>query len=396
MSSPASPDRCASADSSESEDDPLDGKPSEDAKLTHVDSCSSLPEAGDDLVPCARRIEVSNHSNHQLGRTDELGNDTLIQLLANASTLLTSQDLALAPNDPRVFLPTPFAPGQSARTLMEQEFRRKKQQEIKEWNALNSNLPSQGAVSSAHPSVAVQPQVMTQTQMLMQTSPIVMQQQLQLGRGQPASAAVAAAAHQELIQQHQQQRHLLTLQHQLSVGGLLNPQQINPMQRMYASNAPSLAFQQPHINDLYGVCVGLPQFNAFGGPANNAMMNNYLMSGLGMPNIASALHEIDTTGMGLAWMLQQQQGQPAQIPPVLTTHLENHQRTKTPKERAATKPVTKPEEKGCSDNPPRQINRWRQRYNELLEYKRIEGVSCLDCYLLSLSRLLSACLSNAH
>jgi hypothetical protein len=404
MSRPTSPDRCSTADTTKSED-PLDGKPSEDAKLTHVDSCSSLPDAGDDLVPCDRRN--STFTNQQLaGRKDELGNDTLIQLLANAATLLTSQDLALAPNDPRVFLPTPFAPGQSARTLLEQELRRKKQQEAKEWNALlqsKTTLSPQVAVSaSKKPAVTVQPQSVTQTQMLMQNSPVVMPQQLQLGRGQPhaiaatgvssSAAAAAAVGHQPFIQQQlqpqpliQQQQHLLSLQQQLSAGGLLNPHQINPIQRMYASNAQSLAFQQPNINDvsipaLMGVGgMGLPQYTM----VNNLMTG--LVPGMTMPNNIASARALAASNR-VDWLLQQQQFQQGQIPPVSTTHLQSHQTGETPKERAATKPATKQkEEKEKSDDDQPHPNRWTQRYNELLEYKRIEGVSCLDCYLLSLA-----------
>jgi hypothetical protein len=399
---PTSPERCNTADTTNS-DDPLDGKPSEDAKLTHVDSCSSLPDAGDDLVPCDRRN--STFTYQQPGRMDELGNDTLIQLLANASALLTSQDLALPPNDPRVFLPTPFAPGQSARTLLEQELQRKREQEMKEWNALlqtKNTLSSQAAATaSKKPSVVVQPQsVMTQTQMLLQNSPVVMQQQLQLGRGQPHSiaatgisaAAAATVGHQPFTQQQLhpqsilQQQHLLTLQQQLS-GSLFNPHQINPMQRIYAPNAQPLSFQQHNMNDvpmaaLMGVGVGgmgLSQFTM----VNNLMHG--MVPSMHIPNhVASARAlGVDATGMGLSWLLQQQQFRQSQIPPVSTTHLQTLQRGEAPKEQAATKPAAKQKEKGKADNEPHQ-NRWTQRYNELVEYKRVEGVSCLYSYLLSL------------
>jgi len=398
MSSPVLPDRCGTADTTKS-DDPLDGKPSEDAKLTHVDSCSSLPEAGDDLVPCARRI--SSQPNHQPGRNEEFGNDTLMQLLANASSLLTSQDLALPPNDPRVFLPTPFAPGQSAATLLERELQRKKQQENEEWNALQSKttLSSQAAVSA---STQVAGSAQSQAQMRLQTSPFVMQQQLQLGRGQPRPTGISA--HDPYFQQQlQPQQRFLNLQQQLSSGGgLLNPQQINPIQRqrMYAPNAPPLSFQQSNMNDMsilndmsipalmgVGVGVGLPQLDAFGGTASNAMMNNFI-PGFMPNNVASALAFTANNGMGmdttrLNWLLQQHPYEEDQIP-ALTTQIRNHKKAKAPKERAATKTAAKRTDRGNSNEPPRP-NRWTQRYNELLEFKRIEGVSCLNCNLHSLS-----------
>lgn len=387
MTSPVPPDRCGSADSANS-DDPLDGKPSEDATLTHVDSCSSLPEAGDDLVPCARPRQYSSEPNHQSGRNEEFGQDTLIQLLANASSLLTAQDLALPTNDARVFLPTPFAPGQSARTLLERKIERKERQEDEEWNAIQSEttMPSRAAVSAS-------------TQL--HTSP--MQQQLPLGRGRPRPDGVGIPARDPFLQhQHQprpqpllhRQQHLLDLQQQLSTGGLLSPPQTN-IQGMYAP-APPLAFQQPRLNDLHmptlmGVGVGLPQLDVFGGNATNAMRNN-LIPGLipGMSNSAAsafsltANNGIDTTGLN--WLLQQQTYEEEERASVLAAAAasRNHEKYKAPKDRAPTEVSAKSKraERGNSDSSTRP-NRWTQRYNELLEFKRTEGVSCIDVYLRS-------------
>eukprot|EP00985_Skeletonema_marinoi_P018263 scaffold10166_cov127-Skeletonema_marinoi.AAC.7 len=312
-----------------------------------------------------------------------------MQLLANASSLLTSQDLALPPNDPRVFLPTPFAPGQSAATLLERELQRKKQQENEEWNALQSKttLSSQAAVSA---STQVAGSAQSQAQMRLQTSPFVMQQQLQLGRGQPRPTGISA--HDLYFQQQlQPQQRFLNLQQQLSSGGgLLNPQQINPIQRqrMYAPNAPPLSFHQSNMNDMsilndmsipalmgVGVGIGLPQLDAFGGTASNAMMNNFI-PGFMPNNVASALAFTANNGMGmdttrLNWLLQQHPYEEDQIP-ALTTQIRNHKKAKAPKERAATKTAAKRTDRGNSNEPPRP-NRWTQRYNELLEFKRIEG-----------------------
>lgn len=395
MSSPVPPDRCGTADTAKS-DDPLDGKPSEDATLTHVDSCSSLPEAGDDLVPSAQGYR--SQPNHQSGRNDEFGQDTLIQLLANASTLLTSQDLALPTNDPRVFLPTPFAPGQSARTLLEREIERKKQQENEGWNALQSEttMPSRATVSAS-------------TQL--QTSP--MHQQLPLGRGRPRPDGVGVPPRdpffqhqprpQPLLHQQQhlldlQQQHLLDLQQQLSNGGLLNPPQNNPMQGMFAPTPP-FAFQQPHRNDFHmpalGVGVGLSQLGAFGGSSRNAVRNN-LMPGL-IPgvtnNVASAVsltannNGMDTTRLN--WLLQQQPYEEEERASVLvaaaaTRNQENQEKYKAPKDRTTTGGFARSKRagRGNSDSSTRP-NRWTQRYNELLEFKRTEGVSCFFIFVLN-------------
>lgn len=381
MSSPVPPDRCGSADTAKS-DDPLDGMPSEDARLTHVDSCSSLPEAGDDLIPCDRR-NISQ-PNHQPGRNEEFGSETLMQLLANASTLLTSQDLALPPNDPRALLPTPFAPGQSARTLSEQELQRKRQQENNEWHALRSKTKKSPERAN---------------------SPIVTKRELPLGRGRArplpmrgrARSINEASANDPFFQQQrqpqpslQQQQHILTnLQRQLSVG-LMNRQESSPIQRMYPPNAPPLTFQQPNMNDLsmtalMGAGVGLGQSDAFGGSASNAVMNNLIpgfipsMPISGASTFALAANNgIDRTGLN--WLLPHQQVET----PVFTTENRNHLNANAPVELGATTAATKKAEMGKSSDKSRPT-RWAQRYNELLEFKRTEGVSCFDFQLCSRS-----------
>jgi hypothetical protein len=367
MASTVPPDRCGSADTAKSED-PLDGKPSEDARLTltHVDSCSSLPEAGDDLVPCSRRN--SSQPNQQYGRNEEFGSETLMHLLANASTLLTAQDLELPPNDPRALLPTPFAPGQSARTLSEQELKRKREQENKEWHAWRSktSLPSERADPKrdlplgrgrARPLPTLRGRARSNESSA--GDPLFQQQQRQ--------------PQQPLLQQ-QQQQHLLNLQRQLS-GGLLNRQQISPMQLMYPPNAPQLSFQQPARMGIdAGVGVGLRQLDAFGGNANsnNMMLPNNFASAFAL----AANNGIDRAGLN-NWLLHQQQAEAS-----TTENRNGINNANTPMMQESTKTATRRVDMGSfgennvSDKS--RSHRWTQRYNELLEFKRVEGVSCID------------------
>lgn len=339
-------------------DDPLDGKPSEDAKLTHVDSCSSLPMYGDDLeppIPTAHTLKrpPSSDDNVQLGH---LGQDTIMQLLANASTLLTPSDLALAPNDPRSFLPTPFAPGQSARTLLEQQLRQKKEDELRgSQPQSNYTLPSQVVSTQTNSAAFVQPQL--------SQNPL-MQQQMMI---QPPTAAAAARSSTAAETNLQQQHPLLTLQQQLAPGALLNsqlmsntlqlnPQQLNALQFMI--NNPHLTAQQTNINEvtipaLMG--VGLPQLNR-------------LRSAVPAPTLST------NNGIDLYWLLRQQQQ--SQITQTLT-RLTNQSQTVSGKSKTAQGQNT------AAVNPPQKKNgekprsaRWNLRYNELVEFKRKEGVSC--------------------
>lgn len=373
MASAVPPNRCGSADTTRSED-PLDGKPSEDARLTHVDSCSSLPEAGDDLVPCSRRN--SSQPNQQYGRNEEFGSETLMHLLANASTLLTAQDLELPPNDPRALLPTPFAPGQSARTLSEQELKRKREQENKEWHAWRSK--------TALPSERADPK-----------------RDLPLGRGRArplptirgrARSNESSAGdplfqqqrkpQQPLLQQQQQQQHLLNFQRQLS-GGLLNRQQISPMQLMYPPNAPQLAFQQPDRMGV-GAGVGLRQLDAFGGNASNNMM---LPDNFASAFALAANNGRDRTGLN-NWLLHQQQAEAS-----TTENRSSINNANAPMMQESTKTATRRVDMGSfgennvSDKS--RSHRWTQRYNELIEFKRVEGVSFIDFQLCS--RFLFVC-----
>lgn len=343
-------------------DDPLDGKPSEDAKLTHVDSCSSLPISGDDLeppTPAAYTLKrpPSSDDNVQLG---QLGQDTIMQLLANASTLLTPSDLALAPNDPRSFLPTPFAPGQSARTLLEQQLRQKKEDELRGIQPQPKyTLPSQ---VSTHTNSAtfVQPQL---------SQNALMQQQMMI---RPPTAAAAARPSTAAAETNLQLQHpLLTLQQQLAPGALLNsqlmsntlqlnPQQLNALQFMI--NNPQFAAQQPNINEVtipalmgVGVGVGLPQLNR-------------LRSAVPAPTLST------NNGIDLYWLLRQQQQ--TQIPQMLTQSQTVSGKSKTAQgqDAAAVKPPQKKKTYKSSEKP--RSARWNLRYNELVEFKRKEGVSC--------------------
>jgi len=136
---------------------------------------------------------------------------------------------------------------------------------------------------------------------------------------------------------------------------------------------------------LMGVGVGLPQLDAFGGSASNAVRNN-LMSGL-IPrmsnNVAStfalsANNSIDATGLN--WLLQQQQQPYEEERAVLTAPSRNHEKCKAPKDRTVIEASTKSKrgERGNSV-PSTRPSRWTQRYNELLEFKRAEGhLSLMD------------------
>lgn len=361
-SSSSDPKSVANRSNTVDMDDPLDGKPSEDAKLTHVDSCSSLPMSGDDLeppIPAAYTLKrpPSSDDNVQLG---QLGQDTIMQLLANASTLLTPSDLALAPNDPRSFLPTPFAPGQSARTLLEQQLRQKKEEELRGIQPHSKyTLPSQVSTQT-NSATFVQPQL---------SQNALMQQQMMI---QPPTAAAAARPSTAAETNLQQQHPLLTLQQQLAPGALLNsqlmsntlqlnPQQLNALQFMI--NNPHLAAQQPNINEvtipaLMGVGVGLPQLNR-------------LRSAVPAPTLST------NNGIDLYWLLRQQQQSP--IPQTLTRLTTQSQsvsgksKTAQGQETAAVEPPQKKTYK--SSEKPRSA-RWNFRYNELVEFKRKEGVSC--------------------
>lgn len=393
MSSPSSDINNSSADEL---DDPLDGKPSDDAKLTHVRSCSSLPTAGDDLDHRQISTQLKNEDDNF-----QLGNDTLIQLLANASALLTPSDLALAPNDPRAFMPTPFAPGQSARTLMEQERQRKEQQE--KGNAMSSpqvvsSASTHTKASAVQPPQVPQKSVLVQPQMMIQLpSPIAMQPQLQWG-GNPHAAAAATAGssvmHQPFIQRHlqpqpilqQQQLELLALKQQLAAGGFLSSQQMNSLQRMYSSsNQPLITVPQPNINGVtipafMGVGFGLPQLNTVDGTVPGLIANN-----------ATTNDGSDATGIGLTWLLQQQQRQrqDSQVLSQLNPFSQTTEKNITETGASAKKPTSveslpQRKEKSTSYATPRS-NRWNQRYNELLEFRRKENVSCLYCYWPSFS-----------
>lgn len=336
-------------------DDPLDGKPSEDAKLTHVDSCSSLPMSGDDLeppIPTTHTLKrpPSSDDNVQLGH---LGQDTIMQLLANASTLLTPSDLALAPNDPRSFLPTPFAPGQSAQTLLEQQLRQKKEEELRKIQPQsNYTLPSQVVSTQTNSATFIQPQM---------SQNALMQQQII----QPPTAA--AAAETNLQQQHPPPGALLSSQ-LMSNTLQLNPQQLNTLQFMI--NNPQLSAQQPSINEvtipaLMGVGAGLPQLNR-------------LRSAVPAPTLST------NNGIDLHWLLRQQQ--PSQIPQTLTRLTTQSQtvsgksKTAQGQDTAAVKPPQKKKIYKSSEKP--RSARWNLRYNELVEFKRKEGVSCF-CFRLS-------------
>ncbi len=111
-------------------------------------------------------------------------------------------------------------------------------------------------------------------------------------------------------------------------------------------------------------------------------------------NVAStfaltANNSIDATGLN--WLLQQQQQPYEEERAVLTAPSRNHEKCKAPKDRAVIEASTKSKrgERGNSV-PSTRPSRWTQRYNELLEFKRAEGVSCFDFYLLSRS------LAGAH
>lgn len=339
-------------------DDPLDGKPSEDAKLTHVDSCSSLPISGDDLeppIPATLKRPPSSDDNVQLG---QLGQDTIMQLLANASTLLTPSDLALAPNDPRSFLPTPFAPGQSARTLLEQQLRQKKEDELRGIQPPPKyTLPSQVSTQT-NSTTFVQPHL---------SQNALMQQQMMI---QPPPTAAAAARPSTAAETNLQQQHpLLTLQQQLAPGALLNsqlmsntlqlnPQQLNALQFMI--NNPQLAAQQPNFNEvtipaLMGVGVGLPQLSR-------------LRSAVPAPTLST------NNGIDLYWLLRQQQQ--SQIPQTLT-QLTTQSQTVSGKSKTAqgqdTAAVKPPQKKTYKSSEKPRSARWNLRYNELVEFKRKEG-----------------------
>lgn len=87
---------------------------------------------------------------------------SLLSLLSSSSSYLTPNEMALPLNDPSIFMPTPFAPGQDANTLIQQQQHQQPQVPAPS-TPINSALPT-----ATHPDVipAAQEQQLLQLQQL--------------------------------------------------------------------------------------------------------------------------------------------------------------------------------------------------------------------------------------
>mmetsp|Transcript_35766 Transcript_35766/g.75315 ORF Transcript_35766/g.75315 Transcript_35766/m.75315 type:complete len:519 (-) Transcript_35766:1441-2997(-) len=94
---------------------------------------------------------------------------SLLSLLSASSNFLTPSDMALPPNDPSFFLPTPFAPGENANTILEQEKEQQQEHRQQPPYTTNSITPLGAGAPNPTPSLTVSmPTVPPQQQLLQQ------------------------------------------------------------------------------------------------------------------------------------------------------------------------------------------------------------------------------------